>query len=130
MKYSLSRKSGLLFNSLVTLAIFFSLQLFVVQAQDAGFEAGMAGQTANMTSNVIGMNSITINGTAKIKSGKAITTFAHSPNIYSYVASTLIFEAYEPQNRLEQAKLIQEQVKRFESRMIKAGGYKLNDNVY
>jgi hypothetical protein len=133
MKYSLQTNQRSIFSTFALLISFLSLQSMAIHAQTAGFEAGLAGQTANMTSNVIGMNTIATatknRGLAKIKSGRATTTFVHSPDIYRYMLNYIIFDETEPKTEAGRIKLIKEWVSNFEARMMKAGNYKLHDNV-
>ena len=129
MEHLAQIKLRLLFNLFVLLTILFSLQISIVKAQDAGFEAGLAGQTANMTSNVIGTNMLNI-GAAKIKAGRATTTFMHSPDVYEFVYNNyLTFDETHPKTKAGRMQLMLRLVKDFEAKMMQAGGYKLRDNA-
>lgn len=136
MKYLMQISSHLVFRLVVILTILFGLQTITAQAQDAGFEAGLAGQAAtrlgmDMTSNVIGMNMIEAatknRGAARIKAGKATTTFVHSPDIYEYMYDKLTYDETDPPTKAGRLQDMQRQVRNFEARMLKAGGYKIHD---
>jgi hypothetical protein len=136
MKFSQQTKSRSIFGLIALLTIFFGLQSANVRGQSAGFEAGLAGQMSNVLgagilSNASSANAIEIatrnRGLAKIKSGKATTTFVHSSDIYRYILDYIIFDETEPKTESGRMKLLQEQVSRFEARMVKAG-FKVNDS--
>lgn len=132
------------FKSLKILSLSLILNIFVAfnsaqtSAQDYQYDIDVNDALRNqrlsqmadkMRREVMLDDQIIMRGAVKIKAGKASTRFVPSASAYEYSARILKWNQNETQDINARASFLQTQVKKFEDRMLKAGGYTINDNV-